>query len=313
MAAGNFAEAEAALEKMAELEPENAFPLVALAELHIMARKVEQAFQLSHKAVRVDPKNVAALTIHARALDWLGRYDSASNFAFEALDLDSDNPDVLAVLGEIYTDVGNRALAQEYLDEALALDPKNMLALRNLAVFYELQDDFERAITAINRAIEAAPMRADLYIERGRQYAQLEEWDAAIASYEQAVAIDGRAYALDALGWALWTRQDYLQALRVLRRAAELEPQNPVVLAHLGKAYDHRLNYESAAETLEKALAGMDENDINARFTLTLGLSHVYKKPEECHRAIPWLQKTLEFAPGLSSAHHGLRLCASGS
>ncbi|MDE0069801.1 MAG: tetratricopeptide repeat protein [Caldilineaceae bacterium] len=313
MAAGNFAEAEAALEKMAELEPENAYPLVTLAELHLMARKVEQAFQLSQKAVRVDPKNVSALTIHARALDWLGRYDSAGNFAFEALDLDPDNPDVLAVLGEIYTDVGNRALAQEYLDEALALDPENVLALRNLAVFYELQDDYDRAITAINRAIEAAPMRADLYIERGRQYAQLEEWDAAIASYEQAVAIDERAYALDALGWALWTREDYLQALRVLRRAAELEPQNPVVLAHLGMAYYHRLNYESAAETLEKALAGMDERDINARFTLTLGLSHIYKKPEECHRAIPWLHKTLEFAPGLSSAYHGLRLCASGS
>lgn len=313
MAAGNFAEAEAALEKMAELEPENAYPLVALAELHIMARKVEQALQLSQKAIRVDPKNVAALTIHARSLDWLGRYDSAGNFAFEALDLDPDNPDVLAVLGEIYTDVGNRALAQEYLDEALALDPENVLALRNLAVFYELQDDYDRAITAINRAIEAAPMRADLYIERGRQYAQLEKWDAAIASYEQAVAIDERAYALDALGWALWTREDYLQALRVLRRAAELEPQNPVVLAHLGMAYYHRLNYESAAETLEKALVGMDERDINARFTLTLGLSHIYKKPEECHRAVPWLHKTLEFAPGLSSAYHGLRLCASGS
>ena len=92
-----------------------------------------------------------------------------------------------------------------------------------------------------------------------------------------------------------------------------LEPQSPVVLAHLGMAYDHRLNDESAAETLEESLAGMDESDINARFTLTLGLSHIYKKPEECHRALPWLHKTLEFAPGLSSALHGLRLCASGS
>jgi tetratricopeptide (TPR) repeat protein len=310
---GNYSEAEAALKRMAELEPDNAYPLVVLAELHMMARQVEQAFEFSQEAVRIDDQNVPALTIHARALDWLGRYDAASNFAFEALDLEPDNPDVLAVLGEIYTDVGNWALAQEYLDEALALDPENVLALRNLAVFYELQDDYDRAIAEINHAIEAAPMRADLYIERGRQYGQLEEWEAAVASYEQAVAIDGRAYALDALGWALWNREDYLQALRVLRRAAELEPDNPIVLAHLGMAYYRRLNYESAAETLEKALASMDERDINARYTLTLGLSHIYKKPEECHRALPWLHKTLEFAPGLSTAHLGLRQCASGS
>ncbi len=313
IAAGNYREAETALKKMAELEPDNADPLVALAKLHIMARQIELAFELSLEAVRIDGENVAALTIHARALDWLGRYDAASNFAFEALDLEPDNPDVLAVLGEIYTDVGNWNLAQEYLEEALAIDPGNVLALRNLAVFYELQDDYERAIAEFNRAIELAPNRADLFIERGRQYEHLEDWEAAIASYEQAVAVDERAYALDALGWALWKREDHLKALRILRRAAELDPQNGIILAHLGMAYYRRLNYESASETLEEALAIMDEDDINAQFTLTLGLSHVYKKPQNCDRAIHWLRKTLEFAPGLSSAHHGLRRCSTDS
>ena len=313
IAAGNFLEAETALKRMAELEPENADPLVALAELHIMARQIEQAFELSQEAVRIDAENVAALTVHARALDWLGRYDSASDFAFQALDLEPDNPNVLAVLGEIYTDVGNWSLAQEYLEEALLLDPGNVLAMRNLAVFYEIQDDYERAIEEFNRAIELAPNRADLYIEKGRQYGHLEDWEAAIASYEQAVAVDDRAFALDALGWALWNQENYLKALRILRRAAELDPQNGIILAHLGMAYYRRLNYEGASETLEQALAIMDEDDINAQFTLTLGLSHVYKKPQNCDRAVHWLRKTLEFAPGLSSAYHGLRRCSAGS
>ena len=313
IAAGNYSEAETALERMAELEPDNAYPLVALAELNMIARRIEQAHELSLKAVGIDGENVAALTIHARALDWLGRYDAASEFAFEALDLEPGNPEVLAVLGEIYTDVGNWSLAQEYLEEALAIDPENVLALRNLAVFYELQDEFERAIAEFSRAIELAPDRADLYIELGRQYQHLEDWEAVIASYEQAVTVEESAYTLDALGWALWQSEDHLKALRILRRAAELDPQNALILAHLGMAYYRRLNYESAADTLEAALAIMDEDDINAQFTLTLGLSHVYKKPKECDRALPWLHKTLEFAPGLSSAHHGLRQCPTGS
>ncbi len=311
IAAGNFSEAEAALERMAELELENAYPLVALAELHLMARKVEQAYALTQKAVRLEEKNVAALAMHARVLDWRGNYDSASDYAFQALELEPDNPEVLAVLGEIYSDVGNYGVALDYLEEALAIDPSNVMARRNLGYLYEIQRDFERSIVEYGRAVELAPKRPDLFIELGRQFEHQEEWELAIESYEKAVNAGETAFALDALGWALWQSGDHLQALRILRRAAELEPENGLVLAHLGMAYYRRLNYESASETLERAMELLDEDEINAQFTLTLGLSHVYKKPQECDRAVPWLHKTLEFAPGLSSALHGLRRCSS--
>ena len=312
IAAGNFGEAEAALERMAELEPENAYPLVALAGLHLMARRDERAYAFTQKAVRLEEKDVDALAMHARVLDWLGNYDSAGDFAFQALELEPDNPDVLAVLGEIYSDLGSYALAQEYLEEALAIDPANVMARRNLGYLYEIQKDHERAVIEYSRAIELAPKRPDLFIELGRQYERLEEWELAIETYEKAAAVGETAFALDALGWALWQRGDHLQALRILKRAAELEPENGLVMAHLGMAYYRRLNYESASETLEQAMELLDEDEINAQFTLTLGLSHVYKKPQDCDRAVPWLHKTLEFAPGLSSALHGLRRCSTG-
>ena len=312
IAAGNFGEAASALQRMAELEPENADPLVALAKLRLMARQTEQAYELTQEAVRLEDKNVAALAMHARVLDWLGRYDSASDFAFQALELEPDNADVLAILGEIYSDVGNYTVALDYLEEALAVDPENVMARRNLGYLHEIQRDYDRAIEEYGRAAELAPNRPDLYIELGRQYEHLEEWELAIGSYEESVNVGETAFALDALGWALWQSGDHLQALRVLRRAAELEPENGLVLAHLGMAYYRRLNYESAAETLEKAMVHLEEDEVNAQYTLTLGLSHVYKKPQNCESAIRWLQETLEFAPGLSPALHGLRRCNAG-
>jgi len=311
IAAGNFSEAAAALERMAELEPENAYPLVALAGLRLMARRVEQAYALTQKAVRLEEKNVDALAMHARVLDWRGNYDSASDFAFQALELEPDNPDVLAVLGEIYSDVGNYTLALEYLEEARAIDPENVMARRNLGYLFEIRKDFERAIVEYGRAVELAPNRPDLFIELGRQYEHQDEWGLAIESYEKAVNAGETAFALDALGWALWQSDDFLQALRILRRAAELEPDNGLVLAHLGMAYYRRLNYESAAETMERAASLLEEDELNAQFTLILGLSHVLKKPQECRLGVPWLRKTLEFAPGLSSALYGLRQCSS--
>ena len=310
LAAGRFSDAQAAFKRMVELEPDNPEPLVALAELHMMARQIDQAFALSQQAVQIDAEDVAALTMHARALDWLGQYEAASEFAFEAQDLEPDNADVLAVLGEIYSDIGNWSRAQEYLDEALAIDPKNVLARRNLAILHELRGDYELAVAEMDRAIQLGPNRPDLYIEKGRHYQILEEWDAAIKSYEQAVAVGETGYALDALGWGLYNAGDALQAVRILRRAAELDPHNGTVLAHLGMAYYARRNYESAAVYLEQAFEILDEEDGRADFYFTLGLAHIYKKPKECHLAVPWLRKTLEDFPGNPSALLGLRQCS---
>lgn len=310
IAAGRFASALAAFQRMAELEPDNADPLVAQVDLLMMNRKISQALALAEKAVQIDSENVAALTMYARALDWVGQYEAAINFAFDALDLAPDSADVLAVLGEIYSDVGNWSRAQEYLDEALAIDPSNVLARRNLAVLYELQSDYEQAIVEFERAIELAPHRPDLYIERGRQYQALNEWDAAIQSYEQAVAVAEISVSLDALGWGLYLSGDSLQAQRVLRRAVDKDPQNGAALAHLGITYYTRRNYEDASLVLKQAVDILGDAESHIDYYYHLGLAHIYKKPQECDLAIPWLRKALEIDPNTPAALEGLRVCS---
>jgi Flp pilus assembly protein TadD len=46
---------------------------------------------------------------------------------------------------------------------------------------------------------------------------------------------------LDSLGWILFQRGDYPRAVEVLEKAVALEPEEPVILEHLGDAY-HRLS-----------------------------------------------------------------------
>lgn len=136
---GNYAGAIAAYQRAAQLEPDNADPLVAQAEIYMTDRRINEAYELAAQAVAINPEHVAALNIYARTLDWQGDYETAINAAFDALDLQPDNPATLAILGEIYSDVGNWSRAQEYIDQALAIDPRHVLALRNQAVLYELQ------------------------------------------------------------------------------------------------------------------------------------------------------------------------------
>jgi len=46
---------------------------------------------------------------------------------------------------------------------------------------------------------------------------------------------------LDSLGWILFQRGDYPRAVEVLEKAVAFEPEEPVILEHLGDAY-HRLS-----------------------------------------------------------------------
>lgn len=305
---GNYPAALAAYQRAAQLEPENPDPLVAQAEIYMTDRRITQAYELAAQAVAVGPENVPALNIYARSLDWLGRYEDAINAAFDALDLEGENPTTLAILGEIYSDVGNWSRAQSYIDQALAVDPEHVLALRNQAVLYELQGDYERAIDIFRQAIEVAPDQPDLYIELGRQYQALSDWDNAIASYNAAVDVAPTAVTLDALGWGLYLSGDTLQAQRELRKAVEADGEYGPALAHLGMAYYARRNYEEAAPTLEKAVAILgDESRIE--YYYSLGLAYIYKKPQECEKARPWLLISLEIDPDTPAALEGLRLC----
>ncbi|MBI3961051.1 MAG: tetratricopeptide repeat protein [Chloroflexi bacterium] len=305
---GNYPAAIAAYQRAAQLEPDNADPLVAQAEIYMTDRRITQAYALAAQAVKVNPEDVAALNIYARSLDWQGKYEEAINAAFDALDLQPENPTTLAILGEIYSDVGNWSRAQAYIDQALAIDPKHVLALRNQAVLYELQGDYERAIDIFRQAIAVAPNQPDLYIELGRQYQALNDWEQALASYQAAVDVAPTAVTLDALGWGLYLSGDTLQAQRELRKAVELDGEYGPALAHLGMAYYSRRNYEEAAPTLEKAVSILgDESRIE--YYYSLGLAYIYKKPQECDKARVWLLKSLEIDPETPPALEGLRLC----
>jgi len=306
--AGDYSAALAAYARAAQLEPDNADPLVAQAEIYMIDRHIKQAYALAAQAVKVAPQHVGALNIYARSLDWLGEYEAAINAALDALDLEPDNPTTLAILGEIYSDVGNWSRAQDYIDQALTIDPEHVLALRNQAVLYELQGNYKQAIAVFQQAIAVAPDQPDLYIEQGRQYQALNRWDEAIASYESAVSVASTAVTLDALGWGLYLSGDTLKAQRELRKAVEADDEYGPALAHLGMAYYARRNYEEAAPTLEKAVSILgDESRIE--YYYSLGLAYIYKKPRECDKARPWLLKSLEIDPEAPPALEGLRLC----
>jgi tetratricopeptide (TPR) repeat protein len=308
-AVGDYDVAITAYRQAVELEPANVEALIALSEIQLMFADAAGALAYAQRAVDAAPQNVRALLALARAHNWANQNEAALNYALDALELAPDEPTGLAIVGEIYTDEGNWGVAETYLNRALELEPNNVMALRNRAYFFELRGNYEEAIATLQEAIAAAPQRFDLYIQLGRQYRiGLLNYEKANEAYANAVRVYESPMTLTAQGDGLYNTGDHLQAVRVLRKAVELDPEYGPALVHLGMALYARRNYEDAAPALEKGLRLLGER-ARIEQLYTGGLAYINKEPRECEKAIPWLLKALEIDANARPALQGLATC----
>ena len=306
---GDFNGSLEALARVTALDPSNADAFIELSRLHLIFQDVPKALEEAERAVALSPDNPEALNTLARALDWNGDLEQALDRALDALDIDAENATTLAVLAEIYTDVGNWETADNYINQALAVDPRNVLALRNKGYLLERQGAYTEAVAAYQQAVEVAPNRFDLYIEKARQYrVGLEDFDAAIAAYQQAANVYRSAITLDALGDGQYIAGDFLSAVRTLREAVELDPDYAPAQVHMGMALFSRRNYEDSAAAFETGLPKLGDNARVEQF-YRAGMANVLKDPSDCARAYYWFDKVLEKDEGNADAIEGKTFC----
>ena len=89
--------------------------------------------------------------------------------------------------------------------------------------WYSESENYEKAISEYNRAIEIDPQYADAYIGRGGVYQVKGELDKALADYDKAISInpnDGDAYLVR--GGFLMDIGENQRAISDLERASEL-------------------------------------------------------------------------------------------
>lgn len=310
---GNYDVALAAFQQVNRIEPNNLDALVTQAEIYLIFGDTAQANAFAQRAVDLANEYVPALIILARTFNWLERNEEALNTALDALEIEPENASILAVLGEIYTDEGNWAVAEDYLQKALALDPNNVLVLRNRSYLLERRGSYPEAIAALQAAITVAPRRFDLYLELGRQYrVGLADYVKANEAYVQAVRVYEAPVTLGAQGEGLYNSGDHLQAVRVLRKAVEMDPNYGPAHVSLGMALYARRNYEDAAVELEIGL-NLVGDKARIEQLYTAGLAFINKEPSECEKAIVWLDKALQIDNNATPALQGLTTCGQRS
>ncbi|WNG56772.1 tetratricopeptide repeat protein [Archangium gephyra] len=142
------------------------------------------------------------------------------------------------------------------LRTAISREPREPALRYVLANVLLAQGDEDGAITCMRGVLELDPEHAAamnfigyVLAQRGRDFTEAER----LVRRALQLRPDTGSF-LDSLGWIHFQRGDYPRALQSLERAAELEPEEPVILEHLGDAYQRVSRPGDAAGAWRRAL-----------------------------------------------------------
>lgn len=145
--------------------------------------------------------------------------------------------------------VGKEKDAKEILEFVLTIVPDSIWILKSKAALFSSRGEMKEALFCLNSALSIQPNdpsclldRALIYFKSGDIKAFLEDCDAILSQVELA-----SAHLLLAQYWSV-KKQDYIKAIRHLKKARLLNP-------HLNLTYELFLKYYARLEKYDKALA----------------------------------------------------------
>ncbi|MCY1079632.1 tetratricopeptide repeat protein [Archangium lansingense] len=202
----------------------------------------EAALALLREALAERPDDAELWVHQARAQERAGAPEDAVATLKEAI-ARKPSADLHEALASTLQRQKRSAEAIALLRDAIAREPREP-ALRYLLANVLLgQGDENGALTWMRSVLELEPENAAamnfigyLLAQRGRDFVEAER----LVRRALQLRPDTGSF-LDSLGWIHYQRGDYPRALQSLERAAELEPEEPVILEHLGDAY-HRVS-----------------------------------------------------------------------
>ena len=220
----------------------------------------EEALEWLPRVAQFDELRDRALARQAEALLSLAR-DSEADAVLTDLTA-SGELDALMLAAEACQREARFERSVPFLERVVESEDEPLQALFWLAAAYERTGRKQEAEGQFRRFLEVQPDSAPALNYLGYMWAEDgENLDEAVEMVQRAIELDpdNGAY-IDSLGWAYYQMGRYEEARVHLERAAELVGEDAVVLEHLGDAYAALGESEQAVEIYRRALILEAEN-----------------------------------------------------
>jgi len=258
-ATGRTAEAIVELKQALELAPNSDEAYRRLATAYLASGRSAEAIQAYQKAVQLNPYYWVNHNVLGNAYYQLANYGKAADSYRRVIELDPNNPYAYNNLGAVLVQSGKFREAIEPLQKSLQFSADGQ-AYSNLGIAYFYLKDYDKAISAYEKAVQLVPT-SDMFVGNlAEAYDLVGQKDRARATFEQAISLaykDLRVNPRDAgtkgrLGLWYGKKGDIQQALKFIREARALDANNVDLIYYQAQAF--ALSGDKA-----KALAALSE------------------------------------------------------
>lgn len=225
------------------LRPEFTLAVQSLGDVYDSSGNYEQAIEAYDRVPESSPLWLNIQIRKAYALNSMERTDEAVALLEELAEARPGETRPLDAMGSILRSHERYEEAAESYDRAIALldepDEEHWALFYARGVCYERMKEWPKAEADLQRALELGGDQPLVLNYLGYSWVdQGLHLDKAMKLIRKAVELkpeDG--YFVDSLGWAYYRLGDYQKATKHLERAVELRPDDPVINDHLGDAY----------------------------------------------------------------------------
>jgi len=224
-AMGKVTDSRKTLLKANEVNPEDINPFLKLAEITYKIGDYKKVFDYVAQALKIDQSNSTAYYWRGLSLLALGDTTAGVNSFQKAVDNDSKCIEAYTELGNLYA-LNNKPIAEDYYNNALKIDSLSVEAIYGLAMYYQNNEKYEKAISLYNKILKITPNEKYSLYNIGYVYLiYSDNYDGAIDYFNKTIAVDPQfAQAYFNRGYAYELKGDKKNALADYRKALEIKP-----------------------------------------------------------------------------------------
>jgi tetratricopeptide (TPR) repeat protein len=235
-----------------------------------LAGKRKEAVESYRRAIALKPGYALAHSCLGGALKELGRFEAAITHCQTAI---AAAPKLLAArvnLAMALREAGRIPEAVEAWREAIALEPNRADSYHQLArELMELKLPQE-ALRCLDHAVRLQPDNVIFHCSRGEALISMQDGEAAVAAFRQAVAVSPHAKpAWAGLGWALRLLGRFEEADDCVKRLREIDPTDLLAVRHVPWSG----NQPQEAAEIERLISVLDRPEAHAEDRISAGFA----------------------------------------
>ncbi|MEP0203388.1 MAG: tetratricopeptide repeat protein [Halioglobus sp.] len=191
-----------------------------------------------------------------------------------------DAEQLFTLEAELFNQLGMLEESEQVLNEGLVQFPASTSLLYSRSLIAEKQNDLITMEADLRSILEKNPQNATALNALGYSLAnRTDRYDEAYELIAKALELQpGEPAILDSMGWVLFRKGEYPQAINYLQQAYDKFP-DPEVAAHLGEAHWANGDTEAAMTIWENALKQDPDHKVLMATLQRLGISELLASP----------------------------------